>query len=503
MGFIKFTLKVILAVFILFGAYAAYYYYKIPQPRVDNSDPLIINDIAGLNPVMISEVFKPLSQQNITDAILATQGPISIGGARFSSGGKTAYPDSLHLDMRDYNKILALDIDNKTITVQTGITWRKIQKAIDPENLSIKIMQDYNDFSVGGSLSVNAHGRYKGAGPIINSVKSIKIALASGMVYTATPEKNAELFYGAIGGYGALGVITEATLELVENSPLERSTKQLESNHYLPYFRDNILTDDSIVMHHAKLYPPNFESLLDISWRKTDKALTNKNRLQSDSQPLWWKPLLEDLISGSKTLQRLKSSLFESYQYNKEAIVWRNWESSHGIQAADITSKADSTLGMREYFIPEDEFEIFVLKIRDIFNRNEVDIKNIRVRHSPKDPGSLLAWAKDDVFSFLVTFRQGKSKTAAEKLKIWSSQMNEAAIDSGGSFFIAYQDYEIPALFHRAYRQAGYFFNLKKRADPNNRFNNMFLLQLYPANRAQKEAMEKADNKPSDETKKE
>jgi FAD/FMN-containing dehydrogenase len=39
-------------------------------------------------------------------------------------------------------------------------------------------MQSYDNFTVGGSLSVNAHGRYVGLGPIVLSVKSIRLVLA-------------------------------------------------------------------------------------------------------------------------------------------------------------------------------------------------------------------------------------------------------------------------------------------------------------------------------------
>jgi FAD/FMN-containing dehydrogenase len=77
---------------------------------------------------------------------------------------------------------------------------------------------------VGGSLSVNVHGRYIGQGPIIKSVESIRVILADGTDTIATPTQNSELFYGFIGGYGGLGVITEVTLSLTDNVKVERST---------------------------------------------------------------------------------------------------------------------------------------------------------------------------------------------------------------------------------------------------------------------------------------
>jgi FAD/FMN-containing dehydrogenase len=61
--------------------------------------------------------------------------------------------------MRSFNKVTDLNIEEKKITVHAGITWRDIQDVIDPHNLSIQIMQTYSNLSVGGSLSVNCHGR--------------------------------------------------------------------------------------------------------------------------------------------------------------------------------------------------------------------------------------------------------------------------------------------------------------------------------------------------------
>jgi len=95
-------------------------------------------------------------------------------------GGQTATEGALFINMRQFDRILSFAPAEKTITVQAGIRWRQIQEHIDPANLSVKIMQSYANFTVGGSLSVNAHGRYVGLGPIILSVRSLKVVLADG-----------------------------------------------------------------------------------------------------------------------------------------------------------------------------------------------------------------------------------------------------------------------------------------------------------------------------------
>src|SRR5699024_6636037 len=85
--------------------------------------------------------------------------PISISGMQHSQGGQTLYPNGILLDMKSYNKILKLDKEKKLITVQSGVTWADIQSYINPYGLALKVSQSQNIFTVGGSLSVNVHGR--------------------------------------------------------------------------------------------------------------------------------------------------------------------------------------------------------------------------------------------------------------------------------------------------------------------------------------------------------
>src|SRR6266480_6083131 len=99
-----------------------------------------------------------LAVDEVRELVRSHSGPISIGGGRFSMGGQIATEGSLFLDMRGMKRVVAFSPENRTISVEPGITWRAIQELIDPHGLSVKIMQSYASFTVGGSLSVNVHG---------------------------------------------------------------------------------------------------------------------------------------------------------------------------------------------------------------------------------------------------------------------------------------------------------------------------------------------------------
>ncbi len=254
------------------------YDQTIPDKRV--------NDVTAINPIQVGKVIQPQTTEEIVEAIKTTEGPISIGGGRFSMGGQIGYENSLHIDMRKFNKVLHLDTINKQVTVQAGIVWRDLQRVIDPHDLSIKIMQTYANFTVGGSVSVNCHGRYIGHGPIVSSVLELKVITASGDVIIANRNENRDVFAAAVGGYGGIGVIAEVTLQLADNVKVERQTMLIQADGYNDFFNTTIRNDKDVIFQNGDLYPPDFDVINSVAWKKTDKELTDEVRVTPAGEEL-------------------------------------------------------------------------------------------------------------------------------------------------------------------------------------------------------------------------
>lgn len=156
------TTKVLaLSAVILFATIGPAFTGDVTPPPVALPGPTV-NDVTGMNPVPVAGVVRIDSVPQLRDVVRSHPGPISVGGGRYSMAGQIGAEHSLHLDTRGLDRIISIDQSGKTITVEAGATWRKIQEALDPLDLSVKIMQSYANFTVGGSLSVNAHGRYTG-----------------------------------------------------------------------------------------------------------------------------------------------------------------------------------------------------------------------------------------------------------------------------------------------------------------------------------------------------
>jgi FAD/FMN-containing dehydrogenase len=445
--------------------------------------PTLINDITQMNPTYVGRVVEPTSTEEVVNALRTSSGPVSIGGGRFSQGGQVSYPDSLHLDMRKLNRVVKLDVEHKRITVEPGITWRKIQSVIDPHDLSIRIMQTYSNFTVGGSLSVNVHGRYIGEGPLVRSVESIKLVLADGSLVEASPAENSDLFYGAIGGYGGLGVIVEATLSLTDNVRIERRTTVIPASDYRQFFTANIRDNRDVVFHNADLYPPEYTTGRQVSWYKTDKPVTIQDRTIAENATYVWQPRVAKWVAGSDTGKWFRRHVLEPVYYFEDRVAWRNWEASYDVAELEPSSREEETYGLREYFVPVERFDEFVPRMREIFNKHDANIINVSVRHALPDPGTLLAWANKEVFAFVVYYRQGRTPEEIATVRAWSLEMIDAATALGGAYYLPYQVFESPEQFHAAFPRDTEYFALKARVDPENRFRNRLWQQLYPANR--------------------
>lgn len=439
---------------------------------VVTGSPGTINDITQLNPIQVQHILSPTTLDEIVDAVKAHPGPISIGGGRFSKGGQIATKGALYIDMRKFNKVIHFSKERKAITVQSGMTWRMIQEYVDPYDLSLSIMQTYSNFTVGGSLSVNAHGRYNGQGPIVYSVNSIRIVLPSGKVVEASTSRNRDIFYGAIGGYGALGVIVEATLALTENLKVERQSVVMPLNHYKNYFFEKIHGNTDVIFHNADIFPTAFNTVRAISHVKTSKPLTVEHRLVPKDKHPWLDRFCFWVISEWPYGKVIRQHVIDRFVFRDARVVWRNYEASYDVQELEPVSRKNSTYVLQEYFVPVDKLDQFVPIMAEVLHRHAVNAINVSIRHAKHDPGTLLAWARSDVFAFVLYYKQGTSETDGMAVGIWTRELIEAAISMSGTYYLPYQIHATERQFHAAYPGAQKFFTLKMSIDPTNKFRN-------------------------------
>lgn len=436
-----------------------------------------INDVTQLNRMPVFSVATPCSTQEVADALSGTVFPVSVGGGHFSMGGQTASPGTLHLDLRKMNRILRFEPEAKTIRVQAGTRWCDIQRFIDPHGLAVKIMQTYANFTVGGTLSVNAHGRYL-AGPVVSSVRAITLVLANGGVIEATPAMHANLFHTAIGGYGAIGIITEVELELVPNARVERSAIKLDVADYPAWFDANVRGHGDVVFHNFDLYPPHYAAGRAISWTVTDKPATAP-RLQTPQPSFPVEQYLLWAITETPLGKFRREFLYDPLLYLRGKVHWRNYEAGYDVAELEPTDRRHRTYVLQEYFVPAAQMVRFAKALAATLRRYRVNAVNVSVRHAAADAHTVMSWARGETFAFVLYYKQRTRDSALEKVAVWTRELIDAALDAGGTYYLPYQPHATLAQFHRAYPRAVELFALKAQLDPHYRLRGALWDRYY------------------------
>ena len=158
-----------------------------------------------------------------------------------------------------------------------------------------------------------------------------------------------------------------------------------------------------------------------------------------------------------------------------ESVTWRNYEASRDVAELEPASRDTSTYLLQEYFVPVERFDEFASQMRSILIRHDVNVVNVSIRHATADPGTLLAWARSEVFAFVIYYKQGTDEAAQEAVAVWSRELIDAALSAGGSYYLPYQLHATEDQFRRAYPRAAEFLALKQRVDATHKFRNRLI----------------------------
>ncbi|EJN07376.1 FAD/FMN-dependent dehydrogenase [Herbaspirillum sp. YR522] len=370
------------------------------------------------------------------------------------------------------NQLVWLDAAAKTVRVQAGMTWRDLQEAIDRVDLAVMTMQSYSNFSIGGAVSVNAHGRYVGNGPVGYSVRALQLVLADGAVIEASRTQRPEMFRAAIGGYGAIGAITEVELDLALNERIERSVIPVALEDYPAYFQESVKGDADCILHNADLLPPLFNAPVAISWRRTNQPLTEPAKLIARNKSYGTEQnvifTLTELPGGAA----IRAKLIDPLLLKKPAVVWRNFAASLDVAELEPRTRRMSTYALQEYFVPPRHFMEFTREMASVIRKHEANVLNISIRHSPPDTLALLPWAKDEVFSFVVYYKQRIHQAAMRRAGDWTREMIATALKYDGRYYLPYQLHATGKQFARSYPEASALRALKHAIDPTGKFSN-------------------------------
>lgn len=412
---------------------------------------------------------------------------VTMSGARHSMGGHAFARGAIMLDMTTFNAV-TLNESEQTVTVQPGVTWHEIQEKIHPA-FAIMSMQSSDIFTVGGSISVNAHGMDHRSGAVENSIVSMRVLTPHGEHITVSRTEHPDYYDLIVGGYGLFGVITEVTLRVVPNDIYTSKRTIISTDSFSDYFSKHIdgnddiglmythlsvvpgphLLKEAIVYEYHKAAPVPLSEvppLKEISSVKLRRFVLNISKYGAFWQQLrWWseKYIEPKMESCSLTRANAQSS-------GEGCLVSRN-EPMHDSVPYLKNSLRKETDILHEYFIPRGNIQIFVNGLRDIVQKEDVNLLNASIRVVGAERG-FLSYAETDAFSVVLYINQRTTPEGHAKMKRVTQALIDLASDTGGRFFLPYQTHYTREQLVRSYPRIDAFFAYKNAYDPNHVLTN-------------------------------
>lgn len=439
----------------------------------------LMDDLVGLNATWMRD--QPLLEDHAHAERLAREAAdysLSIAGARHSQGGHTAIDEGrMLMTMPGLNGIGALHSAPPgsawvgLLDVDAGATWEEIHRVLGPRGMAPMVQQSSPHFTVGGSLSVNCHGRDPRWGPVSSSVEELTVLTGRGDVVTASRTVEAGLFGAVLGGYGGCGLILRARLRVVPNRLLfNRGDVRTRSVAKYVQAASQLPREPNVHLHFAWLSclageffekcliaafaddPANGDvtqsvfkedewgegEILRAGWAAARKSPAMRQRV--------WEQLVQRHTVGDVKGTGAKGEWEKRIDWLRATVGFTMYR---GTSSADI---------LQEYFVPLSELPGFLPRLADVLRGCALlNVLSATLRVVRADDETLLSYCPGQTHACVAVDAEATTVGAGARREL-HGDVHRAferavglALEHGGRYYLPYARLGDPALFRRAY----------------------------------------------------
>lgn len=121
--------------------------------------------------------------------------------------------DGVFISLRHWNRILELNKEQETVTVEGGITYGELCTQLAESGYALNNLASLPHITVAGAIATSTHGSGSHNVSLAGAVQALELIDANGELHTF--QAGDEEFAGVVIHLGALGMITKVTLRVV------------------------------------------------------------------------------------------------------------------------------------------------------------------------------------------------------------------------------------------------------------------------------------------------
>jgi FAD-linked oxidoreductase len=270
-----------------------------------------------------------------------------------------ACTDGHLLDLTGYGEVLRVERLSGLVTVQAGIRLSAFNEVLARNGLAMPNLGDITYQSIAGAVSTATHGTGVKFRNLSSAVVGARIIAGDGTVIDCSPEKEPDLFSAARVGVGALGLLSEVTIQAVPAFNLHA----LE----VPMHIDEVLADlDGFIDGHDHFeffWFPNTPWAITKRNRRTDDAPQPRGRATAWANDM----LISNYVFGATCFAATKTPAAAKLI---GAALARSGRSEWTDRSDRVFASARRVRFVEmEYAIPRADFPAAFARLRDLIDR--------------------------------------------------------------------------------------------------------------------------------------
>ena len=189
---------------------------------------------------------RPASESEVVAVVnraVSNRHRVKVVGSGHSFTG-IAVPDEVMIDLSKMNRIIDVDLELGLVTVQAGIVLSDLNAHLEAQGLSMPNLGDVTYQSLAGAVSTSTHGTGLHRTGLAAQIVSFRLVTAAGETLVCNKQQNENVFHSGRVSLGALGVVTEVTLNVVPAFNLRAVEQPMRIDYVLDNFSRLIEEND-------------------------------------------------------------------------------------------------------------------------------------------------------------------------------------------------------------------------------------------------------------------